>query len=143
MSEPWKIFWTSAATLVGGVALLVISELIKQFIIAPLQALKKVCGEIDYNLRLFAGQLASPKEFSDTAQRTLRELSCRLSASANALNCKCFLVDIRAAPSRPDLTKASNTLILLSNTTDKTDGHDNDKSIKTVRQLLRLPDDTA
>jgi len=54
MSELEKITWTAAFTIFGGVLVYVIGQLLSKFLIDPTHELKKVIGQVRFNLAFHA-----------------------------------------------------------------------------------------
>jgi asparagine N-glycosylation enzyme membrane subunit Stt3 len=50
VSELEKIVWTAAFTILGGVLVYVIAQLLSKFLIEPTHELKRVIGEVRFNL---------------------------------------------------------------------------------------------
>lgn len=60
MSEPEKIIWTAAFTILGGVLVYVIGQLLSKFLIDPTHELKKAIGEVRFNLAFPRQSFAHP-----------------------------------------------------------------------------------
>lgn len=89
MSELEKIVWTAAFTIFGGVLVYVIGQLLSKFLIDPSHELKKVIGEVRFNLAFYAPTIHTPiartPERSDKAYEALLKSSCELLAKVNAI----------------------------------------------------------
>lgn len=89
MSELAKIVGTAAFTIFGGVLVYVIGQLLSKFLINPTHELKKVIGEVRFNLAFYAPIIHTPiartPERSDKAYEALLESSCELLAKVNAI----------------------------------------------------------
>lgn len=89
MSELEKIVWTAAFTIFGGVLVYVIGQLLSKFLIDPTHELKKVIGEVRFNLAFYAPTIHTPiartPERSDKAYEALLKSSCELLAKVNAI----------------------------------------------------------
>lgn len=89
MSELATIVWTAAFTIIGGVIVYVIGELLSKFFIEPVHELKRVIGEVRFNLAFFAPIIHTPisrtPERSDAAYEALLKNSCDLFTKVNAI----------------------------------------------------------
>lgn len=89
MSEIERIVWTAAFTILGGVLIYVIGQLLSKFLIDPAHELKKVIGEVRFNLAFYAPIIHTPiartEERSDKAYEALLKGSCELLAKVNAI----------------------------------------------------------
>lgn len=89
MSELEKIAWTAAFTIFGGVLVYVIGQLLSKFLIDPTHELKKVIGQVRFNLAFYAPTIHTPiartQERSDKAYEALLKSSCELLAKVNAI----------------------------------------------------------
>lgn len=85
MSDIEKIIWGA----LGGVAVYVIGQLLSKFLIEPLYELRKVVGEVRFNLAFHAPTIHTPigrtKERSDSARDALLRSSCDLIAKLYAI----------------------------------------------------------
>jgi hypothetical protein len=112
-----QIFWT----VLSGVSVFVIGQLLVKFAIEPIHEYRKLCGEIADALIFYANVSAHytdtgmPKELLDEAQRTYRRLAGQLYARAHVIRLYPVWSLVRLVPRRKDLAKASNNLIGLSN----------------------------
>lgn len=89
MTEIEKIFVTSAVTILGGLFLYVIGQLLSKFFIEPAHELKKAIGEVRYNLAFHAPIIHTPAsrkpERSQKAYEALMKSSCDLLAQVSAI----------------------------------------------------------
>ncbi|MGB7541807.1 MAG: hypothetical protein WBM28_07310 [Burkholderiales bacterium] len=89
MGELEKIIWTSAFTILGGVTVYVFGQLLSKFFIEPTHELKKVVGEVRFNLAFHAPAIHTPisrePERSAKAHEALLKSSCDLLAKVNAV----------------------------------------------------------
>ena len=89
MSELEKIVWTAAFTIFGGVLVYVIGQLLSKFLIDPTHELKKVIGEVRFNLAFHSPTIHTPiartQERSDKAYEALLKSSCELLAKVSAI----------------------------------------------------------
>lgn len=89
MSELEKIVWTAAFTILGGVLVYVIGQLLSKFLIEPTHELKRVIGEVRFNLAFHAPIIHTPiartEERSDNAYKAILKSSCELLAKVSAI----------------------------------------------------------
>ncbi len=122
MHELFKIVLTASFTLIGGVVLLVITQILTRFIVDPLVDFRRLLGEVGHTLVFYsnyfynASVMASKPEFQE-ATRQCRTLASRLRSFSNAVPLYATLARLRLVPPHADVYKASAALIDLSNTT--------------------------
>lgn len=89
MSDLEKILVTSALTILGGVVVFVIGQLIAKLFIEPMQALKVVINDTRVALAFHAAIINTPisrtPETSDQASQALRKCSAELFAKASSI----------------------------------------------------------
>lgn len=89
VSEFENIIWTASVTILGGVLVYVIGQLLSKFLIDPTQELKKAIGEVRFNLAFHAPIIYSPiartPERSDKAYEALLKSSCELLAKVDVI----------------------------------------------------------
>jgi len=89
VSELATIMWTAAFTILGGVLVYVVGEVLSKFFIEPIHDLKRVIGEVRFNLAYFSPILHTPtsrtRERSDEASKELLKNSCDLFSKVNAI----------------------------------------------------------
>jgi hypothetical protein len=89
MTEFLKIALTACLTILGGVIVYVIGQLLSKFLIEPTHELKKTIGEVRFNLALHAQVIHTPAarnpERSQSASEALLKSSCDLLARVNAI----------------------------------------------------------
>jgi len=85
MTDIERIVWGGLA----GVTVYVIGQLISKFLIEPLHELRKVVGEVRFNLGFHAPTIHTPigrtKETSEAARQALMKSSCDLIAKLHAV----------------------------------------------------------
>ena len=112
-----QVFWT----VLSGVSVFVIGQLIVKLAIEPIHEYRKLCGEIADALIFYANvsvrytNTGMPKELQEEAQRTYRRLAGQLYARAHVIRLYPVWSLVGLAPRRKDLAKASSNLIGLSN----------------------------
>ena len=89
MSDLDKILLTSTFTILGGVIVFVIGQLLSKFLIEPIHELKKAIGEVRFNLAYYAPIIHTPisrnMERSDAAYGAIMRNSCELLTKADAI----------------------------------------------------------
>lgn len=139
MSELEKIFLTSGLTIIGGVIVFVVGQLVNEYFIKPYFRYKSVISEIDEELTFYsniygnAGQFCiDHKDICLPASDRLRRLACDFSSSFYQLIlCK----NITAS----EKDKVMGNLIFLSNSLWRQDNieHNLNKS-EEIRKILKL-----
>jgi hypothetical protein len=124
MNELLKIVLTACLTLLGGVMLLVFSQIFTRLLVDPFIEFRRLLGEIGHALVLYsdcffnASATASTPKFEE-GKRQCRVLASRLRSFSNAVPCYSFLARCHRVPRHEDVYEASACLIGLSNTTAK------------------------
>jgi hypothetical protein len=142
MSDFERITLTSVFTVLVGIFVYVVGQLLSKFFIDPIQELKKVIGEVQFNLALYAPvistSLARSQERSDKASEAFMKSSCDLLARVNAIplyralsaRFPCFL------PSREAVTAAAKALRGLSHSVyEKNEKSSSNNQIEETRRL--------
>ncbi len=120
MSEVMKIVLTAAATVVGGMLIFSLSQILQRLVLDPLFEQQKVIAEIDVALTLWAWAYANPAPVERPtkarrkAMNEFRSLASRLIAATNALRCR-RVVRRLGAVGTEDAVKAMRCLIGISN----------------------------
>ncbi len=128
-------------TVISGVLVFVIGQIIQKFIIEPLWEYKKTLGKIDYRLKYYSNKMSGllPEEIITETSNTIRELSCELEASYKQIPFNCIFAFLSVIPWKKDLSKAAVKLILVSNITglkeERVKIYD---EIKEIRELLKI-----
>jgi|OpeIllAssembly_1097287.scaffolds.fasta_scaffold27274_4 hypothetical protein len=120
MSEAMKIILTAAATLLGGLFLLVL----KQIFIEPIYELRKLIGEVSYHVFLSRALIENAVVSSQTEPDKLKELekttekfkdlSARLRATVNVVPLYGLLSACKFVPSKEKLLDGAGSLSVLS-----------------------------
>ena len=143
MSDLDKIIYTSVATIIGGVFVLVMGQIVIKFLIEPYQEYRKLLAEI-VEILTFHGnvtaRLMKPEDVSE-ARKVFRQKASRLRAITYTIPFYTLFVIFRLVPSRKTVEKAAGNLIGISNmlSDDDTRAHiDRDKLGKEVSKYLHL-----
>lgn len=147
MSELSKILLTSSITVIVGLLVFVLGQIVQRFYLEPINDLAKVIGEILYTVELYAREpLAGANDsiskaiFSSDELRTaalaFRQCASKLYASMNAIHGYAFFRFLRYIPPRKALGEAKKLLIRLSNFSSG-EQRRNDEDLDKVKLLLR------
>ncbi len=112
-SKVRTIYMEIFATVLSGVTIFVVGQIIQQLIIEPYLQYKKVVGEIDNKLKFYSNIMTNgglKQELVIEVIDALRQLSCDLESSYK-------MMLVRIGPSKEDISKAATCLIFLSNST--------------------------
>jgi hypothetical protein len=89
MSDLEKILVTSMLTVLGGVVVFAVGQLLSKFVIEPVNELRKAIGEVRYNLLFFAPDILTPigrtRESCDKVRDALRKNSSDLYIRSEAI----------------------------------------------------------
>lgn len=132
-------------TVVAGVLVLVLGQVITRFILDPLQDWRKLRGEISHALHFYANVLVAPGfhtvEQGHEAVTVYRDLASQLWQRSYAIPAPVFWVlsRCRVLPNWDEIRKAASGLTGLSNTVMDSGSHDGrDTHANMVRNALRL-----
>ena len=127
--------WTVFATVVTGVSVLVLGRVLQTFTLDPVNELRKVIGEVEFNLVYYANLYANLWTFEEVqtklpaptrekifkAENLFRELGARLSAARAAIVWYRLWEYTPWIPSEAAVRDATGELTLLSNSMYRTD----------------------
>ncbi len=146
MSDLWKIALTSSLTVIGGIFVLAVGQLLQRFFIEPIQEQAKVIGEIVYTLAYYGPVYANPGmpailgprgDLIPETEDALRQNASRLLATTAAVRWYGLARTVRT-PSRNDVLEAAHTLIGLSNSIRTGSPQENIQKRDLVLRLLRI-----
>lgn len=143
MNDIDKILLTSSLTVLGGVIVFVVGQILSKTIIEPIHDIKKTIGELDFVLVFHAPAIHTPigkREDEDKAQEALRKIASDLRSKLRVVPLYRFwsIFSCCALPKQKDLLAAATHLIGLSNSVHKDDRTDNSKLEDKIRRLLNL-----
>lgn len=142
MSDLERILWTSALTVVGGVIVLALGQIVQRFVIDPVQNQARTRGEILYALFFYAAVYTNPGRTTDqqtiSAIRAFRDLAGRLVAASHAIPVYGLWASLGWLPSFSNVVEAARQLTGISNSIASGEGEDNLESRRRVLKLLRL-----
>lgn len=147
------IVLTAAATLIGGVLLLIITESIRLFVIQPLKSYRDhvelILDRLDYHANLMTNFFSEQPEKEELEkmreiQKDFRSAATQLNAKYASISMKWLLIKFRWIPTKKDKEEVHGKLIFLSNNFPKVSRtHDtndpimnNDKAIEFIKSKL-------
>lgn len=112
MGELYDIFLTSAVTIIGGISIFVIGQIILKFFIEPVNDLRGVIGETVYALIFYSNIYTNPSITTAVERRI--EVSNTLREKASLLNSKVCMIKwyglfkfLKLIPDRDSIVNAS------------------------------------
>ena len=151
MSDLERILLTSALTILGGVVVLVIGQLLSKFLIEPIHELRKVVGEVRFSLAFHGPTILTPisrtPERSDKACDALMKCSSELLVRSEVIPSYSFVswVSCRFVPEKRRVADAAKCLrgltTYLHETEDKANAHldEIESRIQRIERNLGLP----
>lgn len=118
------IILTSSLTILGGVLIYSISQILSKFIIEPIHDQRKCIGEIVDALIYYSnvtspppnnGPYEDPNPQRTEARDNIRKLSTKLNAKTYMIKCYTILDILRCVPKKDNIISASKKLNALSN----------------------------
>jgi len=150
MSEATKIVLTSSATILGGVIVFCLQQIVSEVFIVPILNQRKLFGEIKIALKYYANIYSNPgvtsKETISAAQERFRELASNLDASVVMIPAYKLLSKIRFVVPANNIAEASKNFIFLSNSCWRipgevgvsNSGFENSKKAEEIEKLLKF-----
>ena len=143
MSEIFKIFITSSITALGGIAIIVVGQIVIKFIIEPIQSFRKTLGDIQYSIIFYQSAYSTPggkEELENEAYEAFKRLSSEVCSNAKMIP---FYRRLSSRfnfflPPMADVIKASTKLRSLSNSVQASDRSHNLGKANEVCDLLNL-----
>jgi hypothetical protein len=130
------VFWS----ILSGVLLLIVSQLLIRFIFEPVQELWKAIGVVSHALIFYANVYSNPELANETlnsdARRQFREAASLLRSRALVIPFYDQIARFQMVPSRAAIRSSSSSLIGLSNNLDRLAR--NDKRIEAIANNLNL-----
>lgn len=126
-------------TVMSGVLVFILSQIIQKFFLEPLQKYKEVIGKIDNQLKFYTNVITNPgnilsREIYLECSHTLRSLSCELEASYKQ-------IPLKKLDTRRKVSDAASRLIRLSNNLNQTgEALHNSGDIDEIRKDLNIPE---
>ncbi len=144
MSEIEKIILTSCFTILGGILIFSMGQMISRFFIDPVHEQFKGIGNIAFLLGRYAnvycnpGPLYHPMGFLDKVADETRQSAMSLVSSSNSINLYGFWEKLGFIINRSDVSVAVKQLIGLSNSVHKGNGVENYERMKKIEKLLKF-----
>ena len=78
-------------TVITGVSVFIIGQIIQKFILEPVKEYKKIQGKIDNRLKYYSNKMSGslPQEITREASNIIRELSCEIESSYKQIPFNC------------------------------------------------------
>lgn len=129
-------------TVISGVLVFIVSEIVQKFLLDPLHQFKGVIGKIDSQLIFYRNILGTPipnEEINKNCRETMKQLMSDLGATYNQIPFNKFLsVFIRKIPCRKQIHESIKSLRFLANNVGREDGEKNIKKIEKIRENLDI-----
>lgn len=135
---------TSTLTIIGGVLIYVIGQILMKFFIDPVHRLTGHIGRITDSLVFYANVYGNPGslriEETKKASDELRKLASQLMAKTTVVSCYSFWSFLGVVPQLSDISIIHSNLIGLSNGVFRTgDPGQNTERVEKIKAALRLP----
>ena len=147
------IVLTAAATLIGGVLLLIFTESIRLFVIQPLKAYRDhvelILDRLDYHANYMTNFFSEKPDDEERGkireiQGDLRSAATQLNAKYASISMKWLLIRLGWIPDKNDIAEMHGKLIFLSNNFPKVSRTDdkrdpimkNDEAIEAIKSKL-------
>jgi hypothetical protein len=153
MTELEKILYTAAATIIGGVFIFVIGQLLSKFIIEPIYEQRNVIGVIADDLIFYSRLYVNPGPIRDRelgtikvlpeqteAEDALRQHASKLMARTQAIPLYWLWEKLKLVRSKANIAEAHKNLIYLSNSIVQGDRKENKMSRTNIVQSLGFKD---
>lgn len=119
MSETFKIVLTSALTIIGGVVVYLVSQVLSKFVIDPIHEQKKTIGQVAdaliYHRNVYSSGGIVAREKLDAAHDDLRLLATELRSKTHLIPMYNFFSRYGVVLDLDNVVSASTELIRLSN----------------------------
>lgn len=125
-------------TVISGVLIFVLGQIIQTFILKPIHDLKIVLGEISHKVKFHSNVITNSgikEQMINWSARDMRDLSCQLESKYLAIPFCDFFGAINLIPKKKDIREAVRNLILLSNASGKK-GYEVENA-KTIEKLKK------
>lgn len=133
---------TACFTVIGGVTVLAIGQLLLKFFVEPIVEQARFLGDIAYSLTYYSNFYGNADMFEkqevQQASFTLRKQAGQLRASAWTIRWYWLWQILGFVPKRKNIIKASENLIGLSNSMSHVDPKTIQQNQNEIKQLLRF-----
>jgi hypothetical protein len=142
MSELFKIILTASLTVIGGILVFVVGQIIAKFFIEPMHEQFRLIGEIANSLIFYANVYSNPgsgkPDKMDEASKMLRQQASQLMARTHAIRWYKLWQFLRIVPKYVDVIEASRNLIGPSNSIHQGNPMVNNDMRKGIEKRLRI-----
>lgn len=129
-------------TIIAGVAIYVLGQIIQNFILKPLQDFNITKVDISHKIKFWSNVLNNPdvnREKTQQATLDMRDLSSNLESRYIIIPFKKSLSFLGLLPNQKNVREAAKQLIFLSNTSIQPGTHsDEHNAIEKIKQALNL-----
>jgi hypothetical protein len=133
---------TAVITVIIGVAVYALSQIVSKFVIEPIHKQDEIRGEISHSLAFYANVYGNPGSSTSKhseATDKFREQACLLASKTRLIRKYGFFSAIGLVPCAQNVQKACGNLIGLSNCINKTGSStQNVQWAEEIRKLLRI-----
>jgi hypothetical protein len=151
--ELYRIFLTSGLTILGGVLIFVVSQIVLKFVLEPIYDLNKLRGEIAYSLMFYANvymdsfpslagfittNFGEDIKVRDNVQKIFREQASLLCPKASVIPWFKMWELLKIVPRYRDIAEATTELIGLSNSIHDKGMEFNKLRRDKIRKLLNI-----
>lgn len=153
MTELEKILYTAVVTIIGGVCIFVIGQLLSKFIIEPIYEQRNAIGAIADALIFYSRLYVNPGPIRDKelgtikvlpeqteAEDALRQHASKLMARTQAIPLYRLWAKLKLVRSKENILEAHKNLIYLSNSIVQRDRKENKMSRTNIVQALGFKD---
>lgn len=105
-------------TVIAGVFIFVIKELIGEFILSPIKKYNEVIGKIDNRMKYYANVITNSGISVESvleSSKVMRELSCELESTYKQISLKRILSLVKIIPAHKFISESAGRLIRVSN----------------------------
>ena len=139
----FEIVLASSLTIIGGVFIYVLGQIISKFFIEPIHGQRKVIGEVADALIYYANIYTNPNIMSgrtNEASDRIRELATLLQSKTQFIPKYGFFEKLGIVIKRPSIYVASRNLIGLSNSMGRSlaSARDSSSRVDSIRSALRI-----
>lgn len=146
MTEFEQIFITSGLTIIGGIIIFVIGQLINEFLIKPFLEYKKTIGIIDEELVFYSNVYTNSGDFGGNkypiffkASERMRRIASKFGAVYRKMVWRKFFLSLRLIVSEDDKNIIEQNLIFISNSLWQEDFIKANLEVsKEIREILKI-----
>lgn len=105
-------------TVISGVLIFILKELIQEFILLPIKKYKEIIGKVDNRLKYYTNIITNSglnRDIISESSKIMRELSCELETAYKQIFPKKLLYLLKIIPAQNLISESARSLIFLSN----------------------------